>query len=381
MTSLILRPSSYLALPLLLACACTLLAYDMPPAYLAGLALLAAAAVAVLLLDHLAGRALPPEARFRTRRYAGTRDGFVAMGYAAVVVAFCILDLALFPIPLLDKPASYAVMENGREHVRHISDMCWTLPPIGLLCARRRWLRHALVIAGLVFPVLVIDRNRIFASLLALALVILLRRDESRPLPWKRVVVIAIVGASVFSVLGAVRSGTLDNITLPFSALYRAMPQGLKWLLLYISAGPYNFSAILARHYANASFLINQLLPMLGSVATAGTDIPLDAPNINVGTEFFPFLLAGGPAAAMASVAGLYAMLAWSVRRVRAAVSLFPLLIFLRVAYVCVMAPFAPQAFTWTNFGFIGLCLGLQVLSACLPVRDAPGPLFDLQRA
>lgn len=378
---LMLRPSTYLALPLILACGCTWLAYDMPADYVGGLLLLAATAVAVCLLDALIARPLPAIWRFRMRRYVGTRDAFVALAYAAVVVAFCILDLTLFPIPLFDKPSSYAVMEGGREHVRHISDMCWTLPPIGLLCARRRWVRHALVFVGLVFPVLVIDRNRIFATLLSLALVILLRRDESRPLPWKRIVVIAVVGGSVFSILGAVRSGTLDNITLPFSPLYRAMPQGIKWLLLYVSAGPYNFSAILAKHYGNPSFLLNQLLPMLGSVATAGTDIPLDASNINVGTEFFPFLMAGGPAAAVASVFTLYAMLAWSVRRVRAAVSLFPLLIFLRVTYVCVMAPFAPQAFTWTNFGFIGLCLGMQVFAACLPVRGAPKPLFDRQRA
>lgn len=379
--SIVLRPSTYLALPLLLACASTWFAYAMPPDYVPGLLLLSAAAAAVLAVDLLVGPSLPAIERFRTRRYAGTRDAFVALAYAAVVVAFCVLDLALFPIPLFDKPSSYAVMEGGREHVRHISDMCWTLPPIGLLCARRRWVRYSLIIVGLVFPVLVIDRNRIFATLLSLALVILLRRDETRPLPWKRIVVIAVVGGTVFSVLGAVRSGTLDNITLPFSPLYRAMPQGIKWLLLYVSAGPYNFSAILARHYANDHFLINQLLPMLGSVATAGTDIPLDASNINVGTEFFPFLMAGGPSSAVASVFALYAMLAWSVRRLRAAASLFPLLMFLRVAYVCVMAPFAPQAFTWTNFGFLGLCLVMQAVAACLPVRGTPRPLYDPQRA
>jgi hypothetical protein len=33
------------------------------------------------------------------------------------------------------------------------------------------------------------------------------------------------------------------------------------------------------------------------------------------------------------------------------------------------MSPFAPQAFTWTNAGFIGLCLVMQVLAAWLPSR------------
>ena len=50
---------------------------------------------------------------------------------------------------------------------------------------------------------------------------------------------------------------------------------------------------------------------------------------------------------------------------------LFSLLMFLRVSYVCVMSPFAPQAFTWTNAGFIGICLLLPVMAAWLPNRRA----------
>jgi hypothetical protein len=376
MKNLLRLPSTYLGLPLLFSCGLTFLSYDLPTGYAQGLLLLALMAVATVVFDLGARTRLPPVSMFRRRRYAGTREAFVALSFACAVVVFCIIDLALFPIPLFDKPSSYAVMENGREHVRHISDMCWTLPVIGLLCTRNKATRNALVFAGLVFPVLVIDRNRIFAAFFSLALVIAFRRDETRPLPWKRIIAIVLASGAIFSILGAIRSGTLDTVTLPFSAFYRSLPQGLKWLALYASAGPYNFGAIEAKHYLNASFLINQLVPMSGSVATAGTNIPLDASNINVGTEFFPFLMAWGPAGAVASMAALYAMLLWSVRRLRAAASLFPLLIFLRVAYVCVMAPFAPQAFTWTNLGFVLLCLVLQLLAWCLPVRGAGRSLF-----
>ncbi|GLQ49957.1 hypothetical protein GCM10010872_14060 [Dyella flava] len=362
-------PSTYLALPILLSCGLTCLTYDLPESYLEGVLLLAASAVAILLLDLLFGARLPRFERFRARDYLGTRESFVALAFAYAVMVFCLLDLALFPIPLIDNPSSYANMEGGHEHIRHISDMCWALVPIGLLCARSKWLRYLLIAVGLVFPVLVIDRNRIFASLFSLALVVLFRRDESRPLPWKTVAVLAVAGGTVFSVLGMLRSGTLDTVTLPFSAMYRAAPQGIKWLLLYISAGPYNFGAMLAKHYSNASFLINQLVPMAGSIATAGTGIPLDAPNINVGTEFFPFLMALGPLGAVASILALYAMLWWSVRRLHPPVSLFAWLIFLRMSYVCLMSPFAPQAFTWTNLGFVLLCLVMQVLAAWLPGR------------
>jgi hypothetical protein len=364
--------SCYLALPILLSCALTCFTYDLPESYLEGVLLLAMTAFAILLVDVLFGTRLPSFAQFRVRRYVGTREAFVALVFACGVLLFCLLDVSLFPIPLIDNPSSYASMEGGHEHIRHISDMCWALVPIGLLCARSTWLRNLLVAAGLIFPVLVIDRNRIFASLFSFALVLAFRRDDSKPLPWKTLGFLALAGGTVFSVLGMLRSGTLDNVTLPFSAMYRAAPQGIKWLLLYISAGPYNFGALLAKHYSNASFLFNQLVPMAGSIVTAGTDIPLDAPNINVGTEFFPFLMAFGPAGAVASILALYAMLGWSVRRLRAPVSLFSWLIFLRMAYVCLMSPFAPQAFTWTNAGFIALCLVMQLLAAWLPNRRAP---------
>ncbi|WP_254058384.1 hypothetical protein [Dyella sp. S184] len=374
MKRLLCLPSTYLGLPILLACGLTLLTYDLPVDYLQGLLLLAVTASAIVLFDVYAGVRIPGAARFRMRHYAGTRDSFVALAFAGLIVLFCVLDLTLFSIPLFDNPSSYASMEGGREHVRHISDMCWVLPPIGLLCVRSKWLRNMLIVIGFLFPVLVIDRNRLFASVFSFALVIVLRRDETRPLPWKSIGFLALAGSSIFSILGILRSGPLDYITLPFGAMYRASPVGIKWLLLYGSAGPYNFSAMLAKHYSNASFLIHQVVPMSGSVATAGTNIPLDAPTINVGTEFLPFLLALGPFAAVIAVFVLYGLLLWSVRRLRPTVPLFSFLIFLRVSYVCVMSPFAPQAFTWTNAGFIGLCLFMQVFAAWLPNRRPREP-------
>jgi hypothetical protein len=364
-------PSFYLGIPILLTCGLTLLTYDLPFGYTTGIFLLAVTAMAIVVFDMLTGVRIPAIARFRSYRYAGSKEAFVALAFSAVIIAFCVLDIALFPIPLFDNPASYATMEGGREHIRHISNLCWILPPVGMLCVRSKWLRNLLIVIGLIFPVIVIDRNRIFATLYAFAFVIVFRRDTTKPVPWKTIGFLALVGATVFSVLGTLRSGSLETVALPFNGVYRAAPQGVKWLLLYMSAGPYNFGAIFAKHYSNASFLINQLVPLSGSVATAGTDIPLDASNINVGTEFFPFLMAAGPFGAVVSLIVLYAMLLWSVRLLRHSVSLFHLLIFLRMSYVCLMSPFAPQAYTWTNFSFIALCLLLQVLAACLPNRNA----------
>ncbi|WP_115559516.1 hypothetical protein [Xanthomonas dyei] len=368
------RPYTYLAIPIVISCFITAVTYELPRGYSQGLVWLLAAAMGVFVLDLVVGTKLPSFERFRRHRYAGTRDAFLAMTLVTVVTVFCIVDVVVFPIPLFSDPSSYATLSPLRSHVRHISNMCWILPPIALLCVRHRGLRAAMVTFGFVFPIMVIDRNRIFAGLFSFVLVMVLRRDPARTLPWKTIGVLALAGGGVFSVLGALRSGSLATVALPFNAFYRAMPQGVQWLLLYISAGPYNFGAILAKGYENASFLINQLVPFSGSVATADTSIPLDAPNINVGTEFFPFLMAWGAPGALLALLALYAGLVWSVRRLNGSLSIFHVLIFLRIAYACLMSPFAPQAFTWTNFGFIALCLVLHACTVLLPTRHAVPP-------
>lgn len=369
MRTLLRMPSTYIAWPLLLACAITACIFDLPEGYGPGLVLLALGALGLVVADFFGHDRLPSWQSLRVREYSHARDGFLGLAFAAGVLVFCGLDLALFPVALIHDPSAYATMEGGHEHIRRIADLCWVLPVVGMLCTRSRPLRLALVVAGLAFPILVVDRNRIFAAVVALALVTIFRRDPSRPLPWKAVTGLGVLGATAFSVLGMLRSGSVATVALPFGAFYKAMPAGIQWLLLYVSAGPYNFASLLAKDYHNADFLMNQLVPLQGSIATAGTTIPLDASNVNVGTEFLPFLLAWGPVGALAAMAALYAMMRWSVRRVAASRSLFSLLIFLRMTYVCVMAPFAPQAFIWMNFGFIGLCLLMQVVAAWLPSR------------
>jgi hypothetical protein len=245
--------------------------------------------------------------------------------------------------------------------------LSWILPPAGLLCFRSRQAQTLLIAIGLIFPILVIDRNRLFAALFSLALTFALQRPKSPLLSWKIIVPFLLGGLAVFSLLGAIRSGTLANLNLPFSKLFRVSPEGAKWLLLYVSAGMYNFSSIMAKEYYDVSFLTAQLVPSSGSVATLGTAIPLDAPTINVGTEFFPFLMAFGWCGAMVSVIALYCMLLWSVVLLRDGITIWRLLIFLRISYVSVMSMFAPQAFTWTNFGFVAVCLMIPILAYFIP--------------
>lgn len=360
-------PSFYLALPILLALSVMLVSFEASLAMLGGVLFFAMAAVGIVVLDFILAIRLPQLQSFQGMDFAGTPQGVVAAALCLLVVGFCVIDLTVFPIPLVVDPSLYATFENGRNHVRHISNLSWILPPLALVCFRGRAVRIILVAIGLIFPVLVIDRNRLLAAIFSLVLTFVLLQKKSVLLSWKIIIPLLFAGLAAFSLLGAVRSGTLSHLNLPLSGLFEKSPEGVKWLLLYVSAGVYNFSSILAKNYHNANFLLSQLIPFSGSVETLGTDIPLDAPTINVGTEFFPFLMAGGWSGALFSVFLLYCLLLWSIVLLRGSVSVWRFLIFLRVAYVSVMSPFAPQAFTWTNFGFVALCLMIPVVGHFLP--------------
>ena len=60
MKRLLCLPSTYLGLPILLACGLTLLTYDLSVDYLQGLLLLAVVAAAIMLFDVQAGVRIPP---------------------------------------------------------------------------------------------------------------------------------------------------------------------------------------------------------------------------------------------------------------------------------------------------------------------------------
>lgn len=369
MNRLLRGPSIYFGVPILLSAFVTFITFNIPQEYGYGLAFLTALALATIALDVLTGVQLPRRERFLSVNFIGSPEAMLARIMAMFILLFCVLDITLFPIPLISDPTLYATFDGGRAHVRHISNMVWIVPVVGLTCYRSRVIKLTFILASLAFPILVLDRNRLFASIIAVVMVMILYRR--RAIPWKTLIVLGVLGATLFSLLGSLRSGTLEALSLPFSDIYNNAPEGMKWLLLYVSAGIYNFSSILAKGYINATFLINQFVPGGGSTATLGTGIPLDAGTINVGTEYFPFLMAFGISGAMVAALVLYIALNLSILLLRWRISPFTLLIFLRLSYVCIMASFAPQAFTWTNIAFIILCLGMMTLAAQLPRKTS----------
>jgi len=87
MKRLLRLPSTWLGLPILLACGLTWFTYELPPDYLEGLLLLVVTAAAIVLLDVQAGVRIPDTAHFRARDAARVpRDhrGSASTGSAAV---------------------------------------------------------------------------------------------------------------------------------------------------------------------------------------------------------------------------------------------------------------------------------------------------------
>lgn len=363
-------PSAYLALPFALSTLLTFLTFDLPDNYFEGIFFLTIIIAITTILDLFLNRWIPKGRIFDSVSFSGTRQGFVAIGFAGIVILFCILDITLFGSPLLGDPASYTNMEGGRVHYRHVSNMSWILVPIAMLCVRTIFWRRVFITVAFVFPILVLDRNRLFAALYVYIFTAFMIRSTASSLPWKTIIASGFLGILMFSLLGIWRSGSIDVAILPFSPFFIDAPLVVQWVLLYISAGVYNFSAIFAKDYTNATFLINQIVPFVGGVETLGTDIPLDAPTINIGTEFFPFLMAFGPAGVIASVIILYGMVFLSIIALKRGLSIFFILIFFRITYVAVMSPFAPQAYTWTTVSFVFLCLVLWVLANSLPKKN-----------
>jgi len=366
-------PAVFFSVPLFGSCLIALLTFELPSGYAVGISILMVVAALALVLDTILGIRLPSRKELQLIPFERSPECYWVKFLAWIILGACIVDLTLFPLPLRN-PEIYANFDGGRAHVRHISNMCWVLPIVGLLCYADKRMKFIFIAVGLAFPVLVLDRNRLFTSVYGLAITLIF--FSKRQIPWKMLIVSLFGALLLFAKLGQFRSGRLDWVALPFSDFYSAASPGVKWILLYIGAGIYNFSSIMAKGYIDSDFLINQLVPGVGGVETLGSTIPFDEPVINVVTVYFPFLMAWGSLGAVGAALFLYLSLVASVYFFKKNPNIISFLIFLRISYSCVMAGFAPQAYTWTNLGFIALCVLIQIFT----YRVALKPILKISR-
>lgn len=303
--------------------------------------------------------------------------------YKVVIFVFCCIVFVSGPIDiyqngfkLLD-PASYAEFNGVGRYVRHISIMCWTLVPIAFIFTRKIKFRLLFVGYALLFPIIILDRNRLFTSSYSIALCLIMA--PSLPSHEKSVVaskknrhlfVLFFILFLIFSGLGLFRSGAdaflvessgdvLSDGALPLRDIFYYLPSLFQQVVLYITTPIFNFATIFYYDFRNEEFLLSQLAPFGRDVFDAYPYAPVMIPRFNVGTEFYPFLLYGGLPLVVACVILMACSFLVAGFLVKKRPNIFTFLIFIKVSYSVVFMGFAPQFYLLLNFAFVVLMVVL----------------------
>lgn len=280
----------------------------------------------------------------------------------------------------LANPLTYAEFHGIGRYIRHVSSLCWALVPIAFIYCKSRKLRLALIVYAIVFPILIVDRNRLFMSFFSLVFCIALAPPDADAAPRAKrkgrynTLIIFLVLATIFSLLGVYRSGdsfivessgkVLASGSFPLRALFFELPVLMQQIVLYIAVPTFNFATMLFMGFRNKEFLQSQFSPF--SRDDAYQFAPVMMERFNVGTEFYPWLLYGGVPYVVFSVTVLVLSFFLAVRLLRHFPNVFSLLIFLKISYSVLFMGFAPQFFILLNLIFIVLMAALWTCSSVL---------------
>lgn len=308
--------------------------------------------------------------------------------YQFIVIVFCCAVFLSGPVDvyqngfkLLD-PASYAEFNGVGRYVRHISSLCWTLVPIAFIFVSNVKYRLFLIGYALIFPIIILDRNRLLVSFFCLVLCLTLelflpKKNTAAPSRKGRVVILSLVMLLTFAGLGFFRSGEgafliessgdeLNENALPLRDIFYYLPSLLQQVVIYITSPVFNFATIVNFDFRNEEFLLSQLAPFGRDMFDVYPYAPVMVPRLNVGTEFYPFLLYGGLPLVFVSVvfmACTFLLVGFLLKKYP---NIFTFLIFLKIAHSVVFMGFAPQFYLLLNIGFVFLMLILWGSSSLL---------------
>ncbi|WP_415062056.1 hypothetical protein [Bdellovibrio sp.] len=307
--------------------------------------------------------------------------------FIGVIFLFTLIDLYVHGIIILGDRTRYSIFNEYEARIRHISMLIWIFAPLSLIKIFPTWTRIGMFFWSIIFPVLVLDRNRLLMALFSVAIVFfILNWTRVTPKAKKLIAAsLALLCVGVFSLVGEIRSGSngivstyTDSRTtqitlmgvkdvaaackvpeyLPVSQHVRDLPQSLQWLILYAASPIYNLAMQDTCAISDPSFLKAQVIPLWKRFNSTGGPL-LVSPRLNVGTEAMPFFLAFGALGVLVCIIAEYLILKLSAEALLRQKSLFSLLLFLRFSYCAVFFGFAPQFFLWTTLGFV-----LVILSA-----------------
>jgi len=302
-----------------------------------------------------------------------TADILIIAIFSLVVLLSGPVDIYINGFKLL-QPDTYADFIGVGRFVRHFSSLCWLFVPIAFLFVKNKKLKVLLVAYAIIFPILIIDRNRLLLSLYALFFCHSILYNIKRP--WFFYFNVIALVLFVFSLIGFYRSGdsfvidTSGSVLIdgyyPLKEYFFYFPRFAQQIILYISTPIFNFGYIYSLDFKNSIFLISQISPFSREQFELYPYSPILVPRFNVGTEFFPQLMYGGVYLVCLSLVFMLIVFMMSVFYLKKAKNIFSLLIFLKVSHTVLFMGFAPQFYILLNFAFLVVMFFLHFCSMFL---------------
>ncbi|WP_131782179.1 hypothetical protein [Legionella gresilensis] len=296
-----------------------------------------------------------------------------------IIITLCgPLDIYINGFKLLH-PETYAIFKGVGRYIRHITILCWIFIPVAFIFVSNRFIKVFLCSYALLFPILIIDRNRLFLGGYTFFLCYILSYlcAKKNKLSTKLTFIcIPIIICAVFSSLGFFRSGNMliipsssQNLipeAYPLSDALSNLVPSLQQVILYVTSPIFNFSTVVASNFLNPEVLQSQFSPFSRETLNAYLYTPIFVPRFNVGTEFYPFLLYGGLPLVVPAYLFLLAGFMLSSFLLKRYPNIFTFLIFIKISYSALFMNFAPQYYILLNFLFCILMLVLWSIAATL---------------
>lgn len=308
--------------------------------------------------------------------------------FIATVVIFTLADLYFHGVIILGDRTRYSIFNSYEQKIRNISSLVWMLAPLAFLPLASLKTRLSIFAWAFIFPILVLDRNRLLMALFGTLIMVCLKYLYKLPAKTKYTLMASAIigGIVIFAGFGFIRSGTTGIVStysdprslqirlmghvdrpyeceipqyLPLNEEVKKISPTLQWIVLYAASPIYNLSIQDVCDIRDDSNLKAQIIPLWKKDKTILTPL-LVSPRLNVGTEAMPFYLALGISGVILCLLLEYGILKFSAQWFLSAPNVFRFLIFLRVSYCAFFFGFAPQFYLWTTVGTILVVLFTQ---------------------
>jgi hypothetical protein len=344
---------------------------------------------------------------------------FIILACCFVILLFGPADIYFNGFKLLDM-ANYTELPGIGRYVRHINLLCWIFIPVAFIFIRSRLVKFCFISYAILFPILIVDRNRLFLSCYSLFLCLLLGNVHEITLTtsknaqcsattraklitiWASVVkvisctflactnsksrlkfllwLIPIIGIFTFAILGHFRTNRYELIAptsgtelregaYPLRDTFLSLPLLIQHVILYITTPIFNFVTVAYQDFVNQDFLLRQFSPFSRANFAPHPYAPILMRRFNVGTEFYPFLLYGG----LSMVAGAFVLMLiaflLALCLFKKYPNIFTFLIFIKISYNILFMGFAPQFYILFNLMFVVLMVFLWFLAEGLPIK------------